>query len=106
TTAAARIAALERHAGWPDRGRSRYTGPADGLVALLAELAGIVDGVRLHPLVLDEDLPVLSRLVLPALLRRRIAARPLPGASLRGTLGLDRPANRYEHPAATQGTSR
>jgi alkanesulfonate monooxygenase SsuD/methylene tetrahydromethanopterin reductase-like flavin-dependent oxidoreductase (luciferase family) len=95
-TAAQRIAALERHAPWPDRGRLRYTGTAAGLVTLLAELAGVVDGVRLHPLVLDEDLSVLSRLVVPALLVRRIAARPLPGATLRDTLGLPRPANRYE----------
>jgi hypothetical protein len=54
-----------------------------------------VDGVRLHPLVLAEDLPVLSRLVLPALSERRLVARPLPGTSLRSGLGLERPANRF-----------
>jgi hypothetical protein len=94
-TADERVAALARHAPWPDRGRLRYTGSADGLIGLLTDLAEIVDGVRLHPLVLDEDLPVLSRLVVPALLRRRIGTRPLAGASLRTNLGLDRPANLF-----------
>lgn len=54
-----------------------------------------MDGVRLHPLVLDEDLPELSRLVLPHLFEQRLALRPLPGASLRTHLGLERPANRH-----------
>ncbi|MEU4878652.1 hypothetical protein [Streptomyces sp. NPDC021608] len=88
----------ERYAPWTDRGRLRHIGSADGLVAVLEELSRQLDGVRLHPLVLDEDLPVLSRLVLPALSERRLVARPLPGASLRSTLGLERPANRF--PAA------
>ncbi|QUQ65673.1 LLM class flavin-dependent oxidoreductase [Kutzneria sp. CA-103260] len=95
-TAAQRIADL---GPWPDRGRLRYTGPADGLIKLLTDLAGAVDGARLHPLVLDEDLAVLSRLVVPALLRSRIAARPVPGASLRTTLGLARPASRFQETA-------
>lgn len=99
-SAADRIADLERYASWdtaPGRppGRLRYTGPARGLVALLEELSGLVDGVRLRPLVLDEDLAVLSRLVLPELFVRRVAARPLPGATLRTTLGLPRPDSRF-----------
>ena len=104
-TAADRLADLERHSPWPDRGRLRYTGGADGLVRLFTELAASVDGVRLHPLVLDEDLAVLSRLVLPALSLARVTARPVPGASLRTTLGLPRPANRYA-PAAPTGDAR
>jgi alkanesulfonate monooxygenase SsuD/methylene tetrahydromethanopterin reductase-like flavin-dependent oxidoreductase (luciferase family) len=94
-TASERVADLERHAPWRDRGRLRHIGSADQLVALLGELSRHVDGVRLHPLVLDEDLAVLSRLVLPALTERRLVARPLPGTSLRSTLGLQRPANRF-----------
>lgn len=94
-TAAERVADLERHTPWSDRGRLRHIGSADQLVALLAELSRHVDGVRLHPLVLDEDLGVLSGLVLPALSDRRLVARPLPGTSLRSTLGLERPANRF-----------
>ncbi|MFE3032223.1 LLM class flavin-dependent oxidoreductase [Streptomyces canus] len=94
-TATERVADLERHTSWSDRGRLRHIGSAHQLVSLLAELSSHVDGVRLHPLVLDEDLPVLSRLVLPALSDRRLVARPLPGTSLRSTLGLERPANRF-----------
>jgi len=95
-----RVAALDRHTPWPASGHLRYTGSPGGLVALLRDLdtrAGI-DGVRLHPLVLDEDLAVLSQFVIPALIKDRLAARPLPGASLRQTLGLPRPQNRYALP--------
>ncbi|MHC3469570.1 LLM class flavin-dependent oxidoreductase [Streptomyces sp. 7R007] len=102
-TAAERVADLERHAPWTDQGRLRHIGSADQLVMLLVELSRHVDGVRLRPLVLDEDLPVLSRLVLPALSERRLLARPLPGTSLRSTLGLQRPANRF---AAAQESAR
>jgi alkanesulfonate monooxygenase SsuD/methylene tetrahydromethanopterin reductase-like flavin-dependent oxidoreductase (luciferase family) len=94
-TGAERVADLERHAPWTDRRRLRHIGSAGQLIALLDELSRAVDGVRLHPLVLDEDLPVLSHVVLPALSERRLVARPLPGTSLRSTLGLERPANRF-----------
>ncbi|AVH93944.1 monooxygenase [Streptomyces cinereoruber] len=101
-TARERIADLERYAPWEGRpDRLRYTGPAAGLVELLAELGGHVDGVRLRPLVLDEDLSALSRLVLPELFVRRLAARPLPGTTLRASLGLPRPLSRF----TTAGTA-
>ncbi|MER6135554.1 LLM class flavin-dependent oxidoreductase [Streptomyces sp. NPDC001815] len=99
-TADERLTDLERHAPWTDLGRLRHVGSAAGLATLLEQLRGTVDGVRLHPLVVDEDLDVLSRLVLPHLFERRHAVRPLPGASLRTHLGLERPANRY----ATEAT--
>jgi hypothetical protein len=95
-TAGERIAEL---GPWPERGRLRYAGSAEGLVALLTDLAGSVDGVRLHPLLLDEDLAVLSQLVVPALIRSGVARRPIPGASLRTTLGLPRPASRFQESA-------
>ncbi|MEU7875305.1 LLM class flavin-dependent oxidoreductase [Dactylosporangium sp. NPDC049140] len=90
---AERVAALDGFAPWPDRGRVRYTGSPEGLVRLLRELhaRGEVDGVRLHPLVLDEDLAVLSQYVIPALIKSGLARRPVPGVSLRQTLGLARP---------------
>ncbi|APA95787.1 LLM class flavin-dependent oxidoreductase [Nocardia seriolae] len=68
--------------------------PAE-LTALLTELSAYADCVRLRPAVLDEDLPVLARYVLPALLRAGLAHRPVPGSTLRSNLGLPRPANRY-----------
>ncbi|MER5965299.1 LLM class flavin-dependent oxidoreductase [Streptomyces sp. NPDC002057] len=95
-TARERITDLERYAPWAPRpDRLRYTGSPAGLVELLAELSGRVDGVRLRPLVLDEDLAVLSRLVLPELFVRRLAARPLPATTLRTSLGLARPLSRF-----------
>ncbi|MFI1911877.1 LLM class flavin-dependent oxidoreductase [Nocardia sp. NPDC020380] len=75
--------------------RLSFSGSAAELVAVLTELATEADGVRLHPAVLDEDLPVLARFVLPALLRSGLAHRPVPGSTLRANLGLSRPANRY-----------
>ncbi|MFI8823639.1 LLM class flavin-dependent oxidoreductase [Streptomyces sp. NPDC053431] len=110
-SAAERIADLERFASWdaaPGRppGRLRHTGSAEGLVDLLEELSTLVDGVRLHPLVLDEDLAVLSRLVLPELFVRRVATRPLPGTTLRTSLGLPRPESRFAATAtATAATT-
>ncbi|MFD8724780.1 hypothetical protein ACFV2H_44235 [Streptomyces sp. NPDC059629] len=103
-TGAERVADLARYASWTDRGRLRHVCSADGLVAALDELSRHVDGVRLHPLVLDEDLPVLSRLVLPALSARRLVARPLPGTSLRSALGPERPANRFAAAAVQEET--
>lgn len=109
-TGADRVADLDRHDPWPDRGRLRYVGDTAGLVALLTDLSGVVDGVRLHPLVLDKDLPELSRLVVPALTIGRLVARPLPGTTLRTTLGLPRPVNALagadRHPADLTGATR
>ncbi|MEZ0165291.1 LLM class flavin-dependent oxidoreductase [Kineococcus sp. LSe6-4] len=90
-----RLAALEAHAPAPDRGRVRWTGSGEGFVRFLTDLAGTVDGVRLHAAVLDEDLRALVRTTLPALRVARLLRAPLPGATLRSTLGLERPANRF-----------
>jgi alkanesulfonate monooxygenase SsuD/methylene tetrahydromethanopterin reductase-like flavin-dependent oxidoreductase (luciferase family) len=75
--------------------RIEYVGTPEGFAELLIELAGHTDGVRLFPTVIDEDLPVLARYVLPALFKSGVAHRPVPGSSLRSNLGLGRPANRY-----------
>jgi len=80
----------------PPSGRLSFAGDATGLLELLRALDAHVDGVRLHPAVVDEDLPVLARSVVPALLRARIAHRPVPGSTLRSTLGLDRPVTRFQ----------
>ncbi|WP_369372078.1 nitrilotriacetate monooxygenase [Promicromonospora sp. Populi] len=81
----------------------QHVGSAAGLVQLLTDLATPgpdghrpVDGVRLLPAVLDVDLPVLARDVLPTLRAARLVAAPRPGATLRESLGLPRPANRYD----------
>ncbi|WP_370936122.1 LLM class flavin-dependent oxidoreductase [Amycolatopsis sp. cg13] len=72
-------------------GRTRYTGSPAGLVTLLEQLD--LDGVRLHPGA--DDLPALSQEVLPELHRRGLLNPPGPGATLRTTLGLPRPENRF-----------
>jgi alkanesulfonate monooxygenase SsuD/methylene tetrahydromethanopterin reductase-like flavin-dependent oxidoreductase (luciferase family) len=93
--AADRLAALDAHAHAPETPRLEYTGSANGFVELLTDLAAHTDGVRLFPTVIDEDLRELARYVLPALFHSDVAHRPVPGSSLRGNLGLARPANRY-----------
>ncbi|MDQ7876863.1 LLM class flavin-dependent oxidoreductase [Microbacterium sp. QXD-8] len=91
-TAERRLATL---GPWPSRSRLRHAGDTSGLVALLTDLSAAVDGVRLHVAELDVDLEEAGRAVLPAL-RSRIGFRsPRPGETLRDTLGLARPANRY-----------
>jgi len=94
-TAADRLADLDRHAPARSTAGLSFAGSAAELVALLTGLASHLDGVRLRPAVIDEDLPVLARLVLPALIRAGVAHRPVPGSTLRAELGLSRPANRY-----------
>jgi alkanesulfonate monooxygenase SsuD/methylene tetrahydromethanopterin reductase-like flavin-dependent oxidoreductase (luciferase family) len=90
-----RIAALNRHDQSTQPTRLEYTGTPTGFVEFLIGLADHADGVRLFPTVIDEDLPVLARYVLPALFKAGVAHRPVPGSSLRGNLGLARPVNRY-----------
>ncbi|MDT5326369.1 MAG: hypothetical protein QOF25_3521 [Mycobacterium sp.] len=94
-SAADRLAALNGHHPKPESSRLEYVGPATGFLDLLTALAAHTDGVRLFPTVIDEDLPALARYVLPALFKSGVAHRPVPGSSLRGNLGLPRPANRY-----------
>ena len=90
-----RLAELNRHQQPPESPRREYVGAAAGLVDLLTELATQVDGVRVFPTVIDEDLPALARYVLPSLIESGVLHRPVPASSLRDTLGLTRPANRY-----------
>jgi alkanesulfonate monooxygenase SsuD/methylene tetrahydromethanopterin reductase-like flavin-dependent oxidoreductase (luciferase family) len=98
-TAADRLAQLDHGpaGAWATGGALRHVGDAAGLAALLAELADDPDvaGVRLLPAVLDADLPVLARDVLPGLRAARRTAAPRSGATLRDHLGLTRPANRF-----------
>jgi hypothetical protein len=94
-TADERLADLDRHQPAPPSERLEFIGAARDFVDLLTDLAERVDGVRVFPTVVDEDLPVLARYVLPALFRSGVAHRPVPGSSLRDNLGLAKPANRF-----------
>lgn len=101
TSAAERLVRLDAAGPWPDSGALRYVGPASGLVDLLRGLAEIVDGVRLVAADLSVDLPILTGQVLPALAAagvRRVA--PRAEDTLRTTLGLPRPTNRFALAAA------
>ncbi|MFD0331792.1 hypothetical protein ACFQZC_35655 [Streptacidiphilus monticola] len=95
TPAARRLEQLDRGAPWPDSGRFRHVGSVAGLVQLLSELRSLVDGVRLHPAEPAHDLPVLTDQLPPALDRAGLHRAPRPGAILRDSLGLPRPANRF-----------
>jgi alkanesulfonate monooxygenase SsuD/methylene tetrahydromethanopterin reductase-like flavin-dependent oxidoreductase (luciferase family) len=99
-SSAARLARLAESSPWPDSGAPRYAGSAAGLVDVLRGLAQVVDGVRLLPAVLSVDLPILVEQVLPALSAADVEYRaPRPGDTLRATLGLTRPTNRFAHAA-------
>ncbi|TCK22151.1 LLM class flavin-dependent oxidoreductase [Pseudonocardia endophytica] len=100
--ASTRLADLDAATPWPHTGRIRHVGPPAELVALLRELAGVVDGVRLHPAVLASDLPVLAERVLPELASAGLLLTPRAGDTLRTTLGLPRPANRFATTAARE----
>lgn len=92
-SAAERLEELDAHEKW--HGGARYVGDAQGLVELLTALFAATDGVRLRPAVLDIDLPELAYKVLPGLHASGLVTPPTPGATLRETLHLPRPVNRY-----------
>lgn len=96
--AARRLAGLEARAPWTGS-RARYVGAAEPLAGLLAALAAVIDGVRLHPAVLDADLPELGAAVLPLLRGTTELATTHPGGSLRDALGLPAAVNRYQESA-------
>jgi alkanesulfonate monooxygenase SsuD/methylene tetrahydromethanopterin reductase-like flavin-dependent oxidoreductase (luciferase family) len=81
-----RLAALDAVAPWGPARRLRHVGDAASLLDGLDRLAGLVDGVRLFPAELTVDLPRLAD---------ALRTQPVAGTTLRETLGLPRPANRF-----------
>ncbi|RZT79703.1 alkanesulfonate monooxygenase SsuD/methylene tetrahydromethanopterin reductase-like flavin-dependent oxidoreductase (luciferase family) [Micromonospora violae] len=73
-----------------------FAGTPGQLADLLADWhrAG-VDGFRLRPAVLPNDLTAITRVVVPALRDRGLFRAGYPGGTLRDLLGLPRPASRY-----------
>ncbi|MEU1933067.1 LLM class flavin-dependent oxidoreductase [Streptomyces coeruleorubidus] len=73
-----------------------FAGTPSGLADLLQELhsAGL-SGFRLRPAVAGHDLPAITRGLVPELQRRGVFRRAYEADTLRGLLGLARPANRY-----------
>ncbi|KOX07643.1 FMNH2-utilizing monooxygenase [Streptomyces sp. NRRL B-3648] len=73
-----------------------FTGTAAQLADALEELAeGGLTGFRLRPAVAGHDLPRITRDLVPELQRRRRFRDAYEAGTLRGLLGLARPANRY-----------
>ncbi|MEU1666225.1 LLM class flavin-dependent oxidoreductase [Streptomyces sparsogenes] len=95
--ATARRERLDALAGSPYTSDARiFTGTPAQLADLLEEWrsAGL-SGFRLRPAVLGHDLPAITRGLVPELQRRGAFRRAYEADTLRGLLGLARPANRY-----------
>ncbi|MFF7945555.1 LLM class flavin-dependent oxidoreductase [Streptomyces griseorubiginosus] len=95
--AAARRDRLDALAGEPYTSDARvFTGTPAQLADLLGEFqeAGLT-GFRLRPAVLGHDLPAITRGLVPELQRRNAFRTAYEADTLRGLLGLARPANRY-----------
>ncbi|PKW11367.1 Flavin-dependent oxidoreductase, luciferase family (includes alkanesulfonate monooxygenase SsuD and methylene tetrahydromethanopterin reductase) [Streptomyces sp. 1222.5] len=88
---------LDTLAGEPYTSDARiFTGTAAQLADLLEELASAgLTGFRLRPAVAGHDLPRISRDLVPELQRRDRFRDAYEAGTLRGLLGLARPANRY-----------
>lgn len=88
---------LDTLAGEPYTSDARiFTGTAAQLADVLEELAaGGLTGFRLRPAVAGHDLPRITRDLVPELRRRRRFRDAYEAGTLRGLLGLARPANRY-----------
>ncbi|KUL72373.1 MULTISPECIES: LLM class flavin-dependent oxidoreductase [unclassified Streptomyces] len=73
-----------------------FTGSPAQLADLLQEFhAAGLTGFRLRPAVAGHDLPAITRGLVPELQRRGVFRRAYEAGTLRGLLGLARPANRY-----------
>lgn len=95
--AAARRARLDDLAGEPYTADARiFTGTPAQLADLLLEFRAVgLTGFRLRPAVHGHDLPAITRGLVPELQRRGAFRRAYEAGTLRGLLGLPRPANRY-----------
>ncbi|MEU9329059.1 LLM class flavin-dependent oxidoreductase [Streptomyces canus] len=95
--AAARRDRLDTLAGEPYQSDARiFTGTPSQLADLLGEFRAVgITGFRLRPAVLGHDLPAITRGLVPELQRRGAFRTDYEADTLRGLLGLDRPANRY-----------
>ncbi|MEX3105798.1 MULTISPECIES: LLM class flavin-dependent oxidoreductase [unclassified Streptomyces] len=95
--ARARRARLDEAAGEPYTSDARiFAGSPAELADLLQEFqtAGLT-GFRLRPAVAGHDLPAITRGLVPELQRRGAFRTAYEADTLRGLLGLTRPANRY-----------
>jgi alkanesulfonate monooxygenase SsuD/methylene tetrahydromethanopterin reductase-like flavin-dependent oxidoreductase (luciferase family) len=105
--ARARRQRLDGLAGVPYTSDAKiFAGTPGALADLLLEWqrAGLT-GFRLRPAVIGHDLPAITRGLVPELQRRGAFRSAYEAATLRGLLGLPRPANRYAAATATANPS-
>jgi alkanesulfonate monooxygenase SsuD/methylene tetrahydromethanopterin reductase-like flavin-dependent oxidoreductase (luciferase family) len=95
--AVARQQRLDERAGAEYRSDARiFAGTAAGLADLLQDWQGAgLSGFRLRPAALPHDLTQVTERVVPELQRRGLFRTGYEAGTLRGLLGLGRPANRY-----------
>lgn len=101
--AAARRDRLDRIAGASaPTDAATFSGTPAQLADLLQEWRETgLTGFRLRPGVIAHDLPAITRRLVPELQRRGVFRSTYEASSLRGLLGLERPANRYAAAALT-----
>ncbi|WP_243074173.1 nitrilotriacetate monooxygenase [Microbacterium sp. SS28] len=92
-SAAERLHALDASTPWPAGERLRIAGSPAHVASRLTALAVHVDGIRLHPAVIDVDLPIIASDVLPRLDDAGVLRAPASGETLRDQFELARPAN-------------
>jgi alkanesulfonate monooxygenase SsuD/methylene tetrahydromethanopterin reductase-like flavin-dependent oxidoreductase (luciferase family) len=96
-------AAIARRARLDERAGSEVAGDAHVFAGTPAQLADLLQewhvagatGFRLRPATLPHDLSQITDRLVPELRRRAAFRDSYPASTLRGTLGLPRPANRY-----------
>ncbi|MGW1711797.1 LLM class flavin-dependent oxidoreductase [Streptomyces sp. NPDC002156] len=100
--ATARRERLDTLAGYEYTSDARiFAGTPAQLADLLQELASAgLSGFRLRPAVVGHDLPAITQKLVPELQRRGVFRQAYEADTLRGLLGLSRPANRYAGTAA------
>ncbi|UIX29089.1 LLM class flavin-dependent oxidoreductase [Streptomyces sp. GQFP] len=100
--ATARRERLDTLAGYEYTSDARiFAGTPAELADLLQELASAgLSGFRLRPAVAGHDLPAITQKLVPELQRRGVFREAYEADTLRGLLGLSRPANRYAGTAA------
>ncbi|MEU3463536.1 LLM class flavin-dependent oxidoreductase [Streptomyces sp. NPDC006733] len=79
--------------------------PAELADLLLDRRRAGLTGFRLRPATLAQDLPAITRGLVPELQARGAFRHAYEARTLRGLLGLPRPANRYAEAAATTGAA-
>ncbi|MBP1327056.1 alkanesulfonate monooxygenase SsuD/methylene tetrahydromethanopterin reductase-like flavin-dependent oxidoreductase (luciferase family) [Leucobacter exalbidus] len=96
-TATDRLDRLNHTAGFAFESDARIlAGSADDVADLIAEWrAHGIDGVRLRPAVLPDDLTAITSRLVPVLRERGLLAATTPTTSLRDRFGLTPAANRY-----------